>query len=136
MASPEALVAMAERVVAARPEEAISWRMHSNAHWDIADWSTASKSYTKAARLYGNKGDADAKSVMLRNAQRCREYAESDAKAAAEAEAARMAPIMAAREAAANAAMEALLAEEEQEKAAAAAKSGTSKRRKNKGRKK
>jgi hypothetical protein len=59
---------------------------------------------------------------MLENAKVAREQAV--AKAAAEAEAARMAPIMAAREAVANAAMEALLAEEEQEKAAAKPRNG------------
>ena len=134
MASPEAAVAMAERVVAARREDARTWQMHASAHDDNEDWSTASKSFTKAAKLYGDGGDAVSNATMLENAKRCRATAEAIAKAAAEAEAARMAPIMAAREAAANAAMEALLAEEEQEKAAAAAKAGKSKRKK-KGRK-
>ena len=119
MASPQALVAMAERVVAARPGNAMSWDMHASAHRNIQSWPTTSKSYAKAARLYGDDGDEPNKVEMLGIA--AREYAEEDAKAAAEAEAARMAPIMAARVAAADAAREALLAEEEQEKAAAAA---------------
>jgi hypothetical protein len=119
MATPQALVAMADRVVAAAPGDALSWKMHASAHLNTKSWPAASKSFAKAARLYGDEGNESSKAVMLRNAQAAREYAEEDAKAAAEAEAARMAPIMAAREAAANAAMEALLAEEEQEKAAA-----------------
>jgi hypothetical protein len=122
MASPEALVATAERVVAALPEEAMSWRMHASAHSEMKSWPAASKSFAKAARLSGDEGDESSKAVMLRNAQTARENAEAVAKAAGEAEAARMAPIMAAREAAADAAMEALLAEEEQEKAVAPAK--------------
>ena len=72
---------------------------------------------------------------MLRNAQAARENAAAVAKAAAEVEAARMAPIMAEREAAADAAMEALLAEEEQENAATA-KSRKGKVKKGKGQKK
>jgi hypothetical protein len=118
MASPQALVAMADRVVAARPGNTESWDMHASAHWNIQSWPAASKSYAKAARLYGDEGDEPNKATQLGNAEKCRNYAEEEAKAAADAEAVRMAPIMAARKAAADAAMEALLAEEEQEKAA------------------
>ena len=115
MATPHALVAMADRVVAALPGDAESWRMHASAHWDIESWPAASKSYVKAAGIYSDEGNEHGQAVNLQNAQAARENAEAEAKATAEAEAARMA----AREAAANAAMEALLAEEEQEKAAA-----------------
>ena len=119
MATPQALLAMSERMVAARPGDAMSWDMHATAHWDTKSWLTASKSFAKAARLFGDEGNELNKAEMLGNAEKFREKAEAEAKAAAKAEVARMAPIMAAREAAANAAMEALLAEEEQEKAAA-----------------
>ena len=107
-------------------------RLRALAH---ESWPSASKSYVKATRLYGDEGYEPSKAPMLENAQAAREYAEADAKAAAAAEAARMAPIMAAREAAADAAMEALLAEEEQEEAATA-KSGKVKKGKRKGQKK
>jgi hypothetical protein len=113
---------MSERVVAAWPEDAEPWEMHAFAHWYTRSWPAAPKSFAKAARLFGDEGNERSKATMLRNAQTAREIAEAEAKAAGEAEAARMAPIMAAREAAADAAMEALLAEEEQEKAAAPAK--------------
>jgi hypothetical protein len=100
-----------------------------------ADWFIASRSFTKAARLYGIEGDAKRKAEMLEYAQRIREYAEGAQRqgGGGGGSGAHVAPIMAAREAAANAAMEALLAEEEKEKAAASSKAGTSKR--NKGRK-
>lgn len=119
MRSPQSVVAMAERAVAAAPDNKMTWRMLAFAHWGF-DWSTASKHFTKAGKLYGY--DSFQKEKMLTNALLCNAFAEVVAKTAAEAEAARMAPIMAAREAAANAAAEALLAEEEQEKAVAAAK--------------
>jgi cytochrome c-type biogenesis protein CcmH/NrfG len=123
MATRQALVATAERVVAAWPGDAESWRMHATANWYTEDWSTASKSFAKAARLFGDEGNEVGKAAMLEYTELCREHAEAEAKAAAEAEAARMAVL----EAAANAAMEALLAEEEQEVVVAAAKSGTRK---------
>ena len=115
MATPQAVLAMAERVVAAWPGDAEAWTMHAFAHCYTEDWSTALKSFAKAARLHGEKGDEPGKAKLLRNAELSREKAEAEAKAATAEEAARMA----AREAAANAAMEVLLAEEEQEKAAA-----------------
>ena len=49
MRTPEALLAMAERVAAAWPEEPQAWRMHARAHEDTGDWSTAGKAYMKAA---------------------------------------------------------------------------------------
>ena len=118
MRTPQALLAMAERVVVAGSEDALalSWEMHGFAHKKMGAHLAASKSYTKAAKHLGDEGNVENKARMLHKVQE----EETKAKAAAEAEAARMAPIMAAREAAANAAMEALLAEEEQEKAAAA----------------
>jgi colicin import membrane protein len=150
MATPEALVAMAERVVAALPGDTMSWTMHASAHFHMESWSSASKSFAKVARLDGDEGNAAGRAAMLENAEKCRmkaeaeakavaknaqaahEHAEAEAKAAAEVEAARMAPIMAAREAAADAAMEALLAEEEHEKAAGAATAKPRKGRKGK----
>jgi hypothetical protein len=145
MATPEALLAMSERVVAAAPGKGKHWKMHASAHWHTKSWPTASKSYAKAARLFGDQGNESGKAAMLGNAQAAREYAEAEAEAAAAAEdelnkatmlaaetfrkkaeaeaneaAEAEAAHMAAREAAANAAMEALLAEEAQEKAAAA----------------
>ena len=129
MATPEALVAMAERVVAAAPGDAMAWTMHAYAHRHMQSWPTALKSSAKAAKLFGDGGNELNKADMLRNAEKFREKAEAEAKAAAAAEAARMAG----REAAANAAMEALLAEEAQEKAATA-RSGKGKVKKGKGR--
>ena len=68
MRSPEALLAMAERVVAAVPGEAKSWKMHGAAYVGIGDNSTASKSYMKAAKL---EGDDERKQIALKNARRC-----------------------------------------------------------------
>ena len=42
-----------------------AWRMHARAHLEIGEWSAASKSSTKAARLYGDEGDATNKANML-----------------------------------------------------------------------
>ena len=127
MASPQALVATAKRGVAIRPDFADAWRMHGSAHELSGDLSAAARSFTTAARLFGDKGDDVWKSLSLNSAQHCRDRAEAVAKAAAEAEAVRMAPIMAAREAAADAAMEALLAEEAKEKEAAKPRKGNGK---------
>ena len=147
MRSPQAVMTMAERVVAAAPLKggnrvpygsqknnlAEAWEMHAGAHKDIDNFCTAAVSYMKAASRYDNRGDARMKTEMLERARDCRAKAEAIAKAAAEAEAARMAPIMAAREASADAAMQALLAEEKQENVEAASKP---RKKKSKGRKK
>jgi hypothetical protein len=61
MATPQALLAMAERVVAARPGDATAGKMHAFAHWDTKSWPTASKSSAKAARLFGDEGDEPGK---------------------------------------------------------------------------
>ena len=89
MATPEALLAMSERVVAAAPGKGKHWKMHASAHWHTKSWPTASKSYAKAARLFGDQGNESGKAAMLGNAQDARDKAEAEAKAAAEAEAAR-----------------------------------------------
>ena len=123
------MLVMADRLVAAMPGDAKSWRMHASAHSsNIQNWPAASRSCVKAARLFGDHGNDSSKAVMQNAAEQFRKKAEAEAKAAVTAEAAHMA----AREAAANAAMEALLAEEEHEKVATA-KSGKGKVKKGKG---
>lgn len=77
MRSPEALLAMAERVVTANPESANAWNMHASAHVDIGDCSTASKSYMKAGKLFGDGGDAERKADSLDRARACLEYLRS-----------------------------------------------------------
>ena len=72
MASPEALVVTAERVVAARPEAPTAWEMHGVAHWGT-DWSMASKSFMKAAKLSGESGDVESKARYSKAARRCLE---------------------------------------------------------------
>ena len=60
MRSRQALVATAERVVAAMPEEATAWEMHGTRpmRHGGTDWSTASKSFMRAAKFSGESGDA------------------------------------------------------------------------------
>jgi len=77
MASPQALVAMAERVVAAdSAEDANAWVMHGHAHEGL-DWATAARSYTSAARLFGVNGDKEFQTLSQANAQRCRKACRS-----------------------------------------------------------
>ena len=73
MASPEAVVATAERVVAAIPEEPTAWDMHGMAHCGT-DWSTASKSFVKAAKLSVESGDVEGKARFSNAARRCLEH--------------------------------------------------------------
>ena len=88
MRTREAGKAIAKRGGATAPEDPDAWAMSATAHGDIGDWSTASKSYTKSAKLYGDIGHAGHKDGMLKNAQAARDNAEAVAKAAAGAEAA------------------------------------------------
>ena len=73
MRSRQALVATAERVVAAKPEDPVAWEMHGAAHWGT-DWSTASKSCMKAAKLFGECGDVGNKARLSKNARLCLEH--------------------------------------------------------------
>ena len=66
MRSPQALVAMAERVVAAEREDGDAWRMHAAAYTYIA-----SKSWLQAANMFGDKGDK--KADCEENARVCTE---------------------------------------------------------------
>jgi hypothetical protein len=91
MASPQALAAAAEQVVTAWPYHVNSWEMHACAHWNV-DWSTASRSFVKLAKLYGKLGDGEKQVDNLGDAGYCKEKANS------QSEAERMAPIIAARE--------------------------------------
>ena len=72
MRSPQAVAAMAERVVAAWPEDASAWCMHGKAHWGI-DWSVASKGYMKAGKMFGEQGHATHKAECLQQARVCLE---------------------------------------------------------------
>jgi tetratricopeptide (TPR) repeat protein len=73
MSSPQAVAAMAERVVAALPEETGAWRMHGYTHWRF-DWSVAAKSCMKAGKMFGEQGHATHKAECLQNARTCLEH--------------------------------------------------------------
>jgi hypothetical protein len=46
--------------------------MHGVAHWGT-DWSTASKSFMKGAKLYGDNGNVESKTRLLKCARQCLE---------------------------------------------------------------
>ena len=55
----------------ASPEYAAAWRMHAHASAENGDHVKAAQSFTVAARLYGEQGDAEHKASCARNARRC-----------------------------------------------------------------
>ena len=71
MRSPQLLVAMAVRVVAADPNNPRAWSMHAMAHDRLGDWSTAARSHMRVAKLYGDLGSAPDKEIFLQNARWC-----------------------------------------------------------------
>ena len=73
MTSPQSLVAVADRVVAAAELSPVAWEVHAQAHDEIDDLSTALKSYRKAGKLYAVVGNTARKERVLHNAKLCLE---------------------------------------------------------------
>lgn len=86
MASKQALVAMAERVVAAAPRDAPAWELHARAHRQMGNPAAAEESCTRAWQLRGDEGkrlraaaeEAKAKAAPLADGV-VRAWCESDA---------------------------------------------------------
>ena len=127
--TPQRFSETVERVIAAKPGDPSSWEMHGAGRHAIGDYVGAARSYSRAAQMYLGEDDTRFRDNCLAKAKDCRRAAKRVQERQAAREKERMAPIMAEREAAADAAMKELLAEEE----AAPAKA---KKKKNKGRKK
>ena len=71
MHSPQALAAIADRVVAAWSEDALPWNMHAAAQYGIADYFTAAQSFKKAAKRFGDDGDDGRRRAALNHASLC-----------------------------------------------------------------
>ena len=71
MSSPQTVAPIAERVVAAQPQDAAAWWMHAKVNHEIRDWCTASKSYMKAGKLFGDRGQPEEREECLRAAKEC-----------------------------------------------------------------